>query len=463
MTPIILIYPPIYYKKNIPQSLDVTHPPLGILYLAGILEKNNIPVKVIDIGSEKQTINQTLQIIKKEKPILIGISAMTPLLQGAVTIAKKIKKTNKNIKICLGGPHISADPDFINRIKYFDFGITGEGEYSFLEIYQKIINHQKIPKITIGKTPKNLSRLPWPAIHLVNHSLYHKTASMIATRGCPYNCYYCSRPCISNLVRYRDPQDVVNEMNARYYLCDGNYLFQDDALTINRDFIIQLCQKLIKQPLKYHWAGNTRIDLVDPKLLKLMHQAGCYCLVFGIESGDEKIRNEIILKHFSNKKIIETIKLCNKYKIEANGFFMFGHPTETPQNLLNTIDFTVKNDFKMIGVSIATPFPGSKLWQYALKDKIVDQNFIDKFALGQLGAGYSGVYPVYIPSTLDRDWVYQQRKIIFRKFYLRPKYIFNRFKKDFTSFKRLKEDFFEGLSVLIKGSSSRAPYKKKIQ
>lgn len=462
MTQVILIYPPVYYQKNIPQVLDVSYPPLGILYLAAVLEKNNISVKIIDIGAQKQSLNETLKIIKKEKPILVGISAMTPLLQGTVILAKKIKKLNPKIKVCIGGPHISADPKFINRIKYFDFGITGEGEYSLLETFQKIINKQKIDKIIIGKTPKNLSQIPHPAYHLIDLTKYHKTTSIMATRGCPFNCYYCSRPCISNIVRCREVNDVIDEMNSLYFHCNGDYLFQDDSLTINREFTIKFCNQLLKQNKKYHWAGYTRVDLVDEKLLKLMSKAGCYSLTFGIESGDEKIRNEVVLKRFSNKKIIDTIKLCNRYHIEANGFFMFGHPTEKPINLLKTIDFVLQNDFKIIGVSIATPFPGSLLWQYALKEKIVDSKFIDNFALGKLGAGYSGVYPVYIPKTLDKDWVYQQRKIIFRLFYLRPKYIFNRIKTDFTSISRLKTDIIEGFSVLIRGSSFRAPYKKKV-
>jgi radical SAM superfamily enzyme YgiQ (UPF0313 family) len=463
MTSVILIYPPVYYQNNIPEVLDVSYPPLGILHLAAILEKNNISVKVIDVGAEKQPLSKTLQIIKKEKPVVIGISAMTPLLQGSVTLAKKIKQTNKKIKICLGGPHISADPKFIDRIKYFDFGITGEAEYSFLKTYKKIINKEKIKKIIISETPKNLSLLPWPARHLIDHTKYHKTASLMATRGCPFNCYYCSRPCVSNIVRCRQPKDVVDEMNSLYVQCGGDYLFQDDSLTLNRNFIVNFCNQLIKQKKKYRWAGYTRVDLVDKELLRLMSKAGCYSLTFGIESGDEKIRNEIVLKHFSNQKVINTIKLCNKYHVEANGFFMFGHPTEKPKNINQTINFVLKNDFKIIGVSIATPFPGSLLWQYALKEKIVNNKFIDNFALGKLGPGYSGVYPVYIPKTLNKDWVYLQRKKIFRKFYLRPKYIFNRIITDITSFNRLKTDIVEGFSVLIRGSSFRAPYKKKIK
>ena len=463
MTSVILIYPPVFYKSGQPEVLDVSYPPLGILYLAAVLEENNISVKIIDVGAEKQSLKDTLKIIKKEKPVIVGISAMTPLLQGTVTLAKNIKKNNQKIKVCLGGPHVSADPKFIKRIKYFDFGITGEGEYSFLETYKKIVKHQKIDRIIVGKTPLDLNKIPWPARHLIDLKPYHTTASLMATRGCPYNCYYCSRPCISNIVRYRSPSDVIKEMDSLYDQCHGDYLFQDDSLTINRQFMVDFCQQLIKRNRPYRWAGYTRVDLVDEKLLKLMHQAGCYSLTFGIESGDENIRNNIVLKHFSNQRIIDIVNLCRKFNIEGNGFFIFGHPTETPTNLQQTMSFILKNDFKIIGVSIATPFPGSLLWQYALKEKIVNSKFIDQFALGKLGLGYSGVYPVYIPKTLDRNWVYLQRKKIFRQFYLRPKYIINRILADLTSFSRLKTDIIEGFSVLIRGSSFRAPYKKKVK
>lgn len=463
MTKVILIYPPIYYKNGIPEVLDVSYPPLGILYLASVLEKNNITVKVIDIGAQKQTLSDTLKIIKKEKPLIVGLSSMTPLLQGTVTLAKRIKKLNKNIKVCLGGPHVSADPLFIKRNPCFDFAITGEADFTFLKTYKKIINNQKIEKIIHGETPKDLSLIPNPARHLIDSSKYHKTASIMASRGCPFNCYYCSRPCISNLVRYRSVDNLIEEMDLLYDQCGGDYLFQDDSLTINKEFIKEFCQKLNQSKRKYRWAGYTRVDLVDEELLKLMSTSGCYSLTFGIESGDEKIRNEIVLKRFSNQRIIDTVKLCNKYHIEANGFFMFEHPTEKPKNLLKTIDFVLKNDFKVIGVSIATPFPGSKLWQYALNEGIVDSKFIDNFANGKLGLGYSGIYPVYLPKTLNREWVYLQRKKIFRKFYLRPKYIYKRILTDIRSFNSLKTDIIEGFSVLIRGSSSRAPYKKKVK
>lgn len=460
ITDVILINPPLYYEGGAPIILDVSYPPLGILYLAAVLEKNDIRVKVIDVGAEKQSLTQTISLITKESPAVVGISSMTPTLQGAVTLAKVIKKRFKKITVSLGGSHVSADPEFIKRIRLFDFAVTGESETVFLTKVKEIFNNKKVKGVFPGRPVKDLNLIPWPARHLINLNLYNKRASLIATRGCPYACYYCSRPGISNLVRCRQPKDVVDEMELLNKTCGGDFLFQDDAMTINKKFVLDLCQQLIERKKNFRWACYTRVDLVDGEIIKKMAEAGCYSIDFGIESGNERVRNEIINKKFSNSQIKKTLALCNQNKINADGFFMFGHPTETKEEVKETMRFILENNFNLIGVSIATPFPGSKLWEYAVRDKIINDKFVDDFALGRKGKGYAGVWPVYLPKDQDLNWLYEQRRRIMRKFYLRPKRIFKAIKEDLQSWDRIKRDFTEGFNVLMRGSSARAPYRK---
>ena len=462
MTKVILINPPVYYAGSIPRILDVSYPPLGILYLAAVLRKEKISVKIIDVGVENQSVEETIGIIKQKKPVVVGITAMTPVLQGALILAKNIKEKYKGeVKIAIGGPHVSADGYFIKRNKYFDFAVQGESETTFLELIKNLLKGKTIKGVYVGKPVKNLDEIPWPARDLINIHQYLKRASLIATRGCPFHCYYCSRPAVSDLVRCRSPKDIINEMEMLYEDCDGDYLFQDDSLTIRRNHTIEFCQELLKRSKKFYWAGYTRVDLVDEELLKLMARAGCYSLTFGIESGNEKLRNDVIGKHFSNDKVKKAILLCKKYGIDADGFFMFGHPGETKEQVRETIGFILENPFNIIGVSIATPFPGSRLWDYAVAGKIIDFKFIDDFALGKKGVGYAGVYPVYVPKTLNILWLYEQRKKIMRQFCLRPNYVWRRLKRDLISWKNLKRDFVEGTNVLICGSSARAPYQKR--
>lgn len=463
MAKVILIYPPVYYHGQSPVVLDVSYPPLGILYLAAVLEKEGISVRVIDVGAENQTLPVTLRLIGKEKPIVVGISAMTPVLQGAVTLAEKIKETFAGkVRVALGGPHISADPDFIRRFPEFDFGVGGEGEKTFTNLVKKLMKDKPVKGIFAGEAVQNIDDIPWPARHLVNLKRYLKRASLMAGRGCPFNCYYCSRPAVSKLIRYRDPKDVVAEMEWLYRFCEGDYLFQDDTFTIKREHTLAFCEEILKGKKKFHWAAYTRIDLVDEPLLKMMSRAGCHSLTFGIESGNEKIRNQVVKKKFSNSRIKEVIKQCLRWGIDTDGFFMLGHPGETEKEVEDTLNFILENDFNIVGVSIATPFPGSELWQYAVADKIMNFDLLDRFARGELGQGYAGVYPVYHPQNLSLPWLYQKRREVMRRFYLRPTYIVKRLLKDFSSFRQLKTDLIEGINILWRGSSARAPYQKEV-
>lgn len=460
MTQVLLINPPIYFRNQRPISLDTSYPPLGLLYLASYLNKNNISVKVIDTGAQQISLNSIVPIIKKERIQIVGITSMTATLQGTVSIAKVIKSKCKNLLVGVGGSHVSADPDFIKRIKYFDFAIQGESEITFLNLIRDFLKSKKVTGIYQGQVVKNIDNIPWPNRSILPSKAYLKKADLIATRGCPFNCYFCSRPAVSNCVRCRSAKDIVDEMDSIYSSCNGDYQFQDDSLTIKKDHIIKLSKELIKRPRKYRWEGYTRIDLVDEDIVSIMAKAGCHNLTFGIESGDEKLRKDVIKKPFSNQQIKNTIKLCQKHGITTSGFFIIGHYSETKSQVKKTLDFILNNDFDIIGVSIATPFPGSKLWDYAVKQKIIDHKFIDDFALGKAGRGYAGVYPVYHPANIDLKWLYTQRKYIMRKFYLRPKFIFNRFIKDVQSPQNLLSDIKQGFSILLKGSSSRAPYKK---
>lgn len=458
---VLLIYPPVYYERAEPEVLDVSMPPLGILYLAALLEKENIPVEVIDAGAMRQSLDQTLEIIEEAKPGVIGISAMTPQLQGAVSLAEAIKKRFAGqVKVCLGGAHISSDPDFINRFSCFDFAILGESEKTFLQVIKDIFDGRPVQKVYTGEIVKNLDELPQPARHLLPDNIYAKQASLIASRGCPFNCYYCSRPAVSNIVRYRSPVSIVDEMQTLFKACGGRYQFQDDAFTINRESVIGICKEMNSRKLNFRWSVYTRIDLIDDELLSLMAGAGCRNITFGIEAGNEKIRGQVIGKKFSNQKIKDSLRLCRKYKIERGGFFMIGIPGETKEEVRQTIVFMLKNDFNIAGLSIATPLPGSELWLAAQKAGIVSESFIDGFARGEFGQGYSGVYPVYSDAGLPLDWLYQERRSAMKRFYFRPKVVLNRLLEDFNSAGKLKEDFCQGLSILFKGSSSRSPYKK---
>jgi len=461
---ILLINPPLSFFNGRPQSLDVSVPPLGLLYLASYINhySKDIKAEILDIGAEKINLINLEEKLKKNKFDAIGISSMTPQLQGTLETARIIKKTCHGTPIFLGGPHISADKDFVNRHSdIFDYAITGEAEKTFLKTLKKLFNGESIPKIQESEVISNLDEIPIPDMKLIDKKNYKKTASMLFSRGCPFRCYYCSRPAISKMVRYRSTENMIAEIKERYQDCQGYINFQDDTFTMNRQKVVDFCEAVSRESLNIKWECNTRIDLVDEELLQKMKQAGCAQINFGVESGNERVRKEIIHKgNFDNKKIQEVFSWCKKHKIKIAAYFMIGHPTETKEELQETKEMILTYGIDILGLSIPLPFPGSELYEIAKREKQIDEKIIDNFAEKKLGEGYAGIYPTYKSTTLSAEYILREMKYINRKFYVNFRIFWDRFKQDATSIKRLKGDALDLVSLIRKGASTRKPYIK---
>ncbi len=460
---IILFNPPLYFSQGKPYSLDVSVPPLGLLYLASYVNKysSEIKAEVVDITPPGCSLDDIQEMIVIKKPFAIGITSMTPQLQGAMELAEFIKKNfKKGPKIFIGGPHISADPDFINRFgKIFDYAITGEAEKTFLNSLEKLLNGEKIPRIQAGEVIMGLNTIPFPNRHLIDRNKYSEHESMMYSRGCPYHCYYCSRPSISKIVRYRSARNMVDEIKLAYKDCHSKIDFQDDTFNLNKKRVLEFCEAVQKEGLKLEWRCNARIDLIDEELLCTMKEAGCSLIHFGIESGNERIRKEIVNKgQFTNKQIYKVFNWCKKYKIKVAGYFMIGHPEETKKDLEDTKEMILNSGIDLLGLSIPTPFPGSELYEIAKKKGIINEEIIDKFTRKELGEGYVGNYPVFISEKVSREDVYALMKEINRKFYINFRTLFKKLKGDFLSPKKLYIDVKDLFALILKGVSSRKPY-----
>lgn len=463
---VLLINPPIYFSQGLPYALDVSVPPLGILYLASYINKYSADFTaiVMDVTIEKFSLTQIADKINKIDPFVIGLTSMTPQLQGCLELAEFIKKNIQNKpKIFLGGPHISADHNFINRFSdVFDYAITGEAEKTFLDSLNTILNGAELPRIQAGEPVMDLDTIPFPDKQLISRNKYSRNESMIFSRGCPYFCYYCSRPAISKKVRYRSVENLIAEIKYVYEFCGGKIDFQDDTFTIDKTRVIELCNAIIKNNLNIEWRCNTRIDLVDEELLSKMKKAGCSLIHFGIEAGNETVREGIVNKgKFSNKVIYDVIKACKRSGIKAAGYFMIGHPGETKENLNDTKKLIFNSGIDLLGLSIPTPFPGSRLYEIAEKKGIVNEQIIDQFAHKELGEGYVGNYPVLISEHLTKEYLFEVMKEINRKFYINFHTFCNRIKEDIFSFKKIKQDAIDLFFLATKGVSSRKPYLDK--
>lgn len=464
MIDVLLIYPSVSYTAKYEQIKDdvfLDHPPLGMLYLAAMVEKKGFSVKVYDTSGDWWRFNKIMEVIEEEKPKIIAFSCSTTNIRGACQLSKNIKeKYGKEIKIGLGGHHISCDTTFLDRYPWFDFAITGEGELTFVEIAEKIIRQKEdVRGLFEGETPQNLDELPVPARHLCDFNRYANfyLNCIVSTRGCPYSCLFCSRPAVSRKIRTRNPKLIIEEMGKTISLTGKNeFVFVDDSFTINRNHTLALCNEIINYRVKIKFNAMSRVDLVDEELLKLMKKAGCSKLMLGVESGNERIRNRVVMKKISDEQIKNAFNLCWKAGIEADMFLMIGFPTETKKEIMDTINFPIKviKKVNMVGVHITVPLPGSSIWNEAISEKIIPDNLIDKYIRGELGEGFRKVWPRYIPNGLDLKFLVDARNSANKMFYFRLNYFFYRLVRDFRQIGRLKNDFREFLSLLCHGRSS---------
>jgi len=365
-------------------------PPLGICYLGAVALKQKHEVKIIDFEAEQMLkLSQQIKAVLDYQPDIIGITSTTPCFHKVAPFAKAIKKLI-DVKIVVGGPHISVLYEKAFS-KEFDFGVYGEGEITFGEflnqVQQKKPNYSKVDGLMFWKGKKliknkprayneDLDSLDFPARHLLKNELYNltvpgkgivKITNIMAMRGCPFQCVFCSAQTMwGRAARFRSAANVVNEMEQTMNeLGLRHFVFTDSTLTLKRQLIVDICNEIIRRRLRVTWEGWTRANMIDEKLIRLMKKAGFIRISFGIESGDPKIL-KLIKKEVALSDIRKAYKLVKKYKLEATCSVMIGHPGDTKESVMKTIKFVRSiPEIKYSGLSIAVPYPGTELYDMA--------------------------------------------------------------------------------------------------
>ena len=424
--------------------------PLGLLYISSYLKSHGHTVKVIDVAAEGKTLVDILKIIKAENPKLIGISSMTTSIMSAVKLAQNIKDNyGDSFQIGLGGVHLCCDPTFVNRFPVFDFGVTGEGEKTFEELLRRAKKGERIKGLIQGEPIEDLDSLPFPARDLIQPNIYLReeqmnfevpAAGILGSRGCPFYCSFCCIPAIGHKVRIRSPKNVVDEMEQVYDQCRGAYSFVDDCFILNKSRILEFCQEIIDRKMKVKFVGSTRANTLDEEVVKALKRAGCTDLYFGVESGNERIRNQVIKKKVTDQQIAEAIRLCRKYKIMSNLFLMVGFPTETKEEMMDTVRIGKKVKADMIGIHITIPFPGTEIFRYAVDRKMIPSDIVDKYARGELGSGFRNVWPLFVPENVTLKDLTDIKKKAYMTFYLDIMWWIRRVRTWFQVSGKFKED-----------------------
>ena len=353
------------------------NPPLGIMYIAAYLEENNYDVKLTDLRDIEE--DKWINFIPKGN--LYGITATTPEYIYALKIAQQIKKRNPSAFIILGGVHATAVPNKINSI--FNSIILGEGEHAIIDVIKDFEKHSTKRYYT-SELIKDINVLPFPARHLVNYdSIVNNNltiaetpaTSIIASRGCPYNCAFCvSKLMWTRKIRFRKPDNVV--MEIKKIINDYNikhFRFQDDTFTANKKWVKELCEKI--KPLNIVWRAATRVDHSQLEILQLMKDAGCYEINFGIETLSDDVL-EMANKEITIEQMHIAIENAKIAGLKTRLFFMIGLPGQDINIANDIIKFVNETKPDAIDISTFIPFPGSDIYnnpgKYGIELKDMD-------------------------------------------------------------------------------------------
>ncbi|MFC1486303.1 B12-binding domain-containing radical SAM protein [Thermoproteota archaeon] len=415
-------------------------PPLGLGYLAAVLEKNQFKVDVIDCQASHLTYDDFKQELSKRQSNLVGITSTTRLYNSALEIARIAKEVHPECLTVLGGSHATFwDENALNECPQLDMIVRKEGENTFLELVQRIEAGASIYDLlgtTVRKDGKiirnpdrpyieDLDSLPFPARHLWPLEDLRKIEDVFyltTTRGCIYWCEFCAAVrMFGRRYRMRSIKNVVDEIEYLHKTyCATQFTFCDDAFTVDKARTEELCKEIKKRDLDIKWNCGTRVDMVTKELLITMKDSGCVSVWFGVESGSQHVLDEM-QKGISTEQTIKTIGWVRELGLKPVPNVLLGFPGETKESALRTIKFTQKiSPDDVAYYNIATPLPGTPLFD-RVKEKgwLISTDF-DKYDCK------TPVFETPMLTTKDLEELYAKA---FRSFYLRPTFIIRMFLK----------------------------------
>lgn len=419
-------------------------PCIGLAYIAGVLEREGLNVEVVDDFVLRKGKGFLLSMIEEKKPGIVGISCLTPSAPVCFEIARGIRALLPETRIIMGNIHAGIFALEILKKGLADAVVHGEGE----EVVKKVV-----PALIDGKPPEgiegvswrkngevylsskvclveDLNSLPFPAWHLFPYRKYgllpfadikKPILTVLGSRGCPYNCSFCSLKYFGRRYRKRDVSNVVDEIE---YLIDRfgikQFGFVDPIFPLDREHCVEFCREMIKRGVNRRvvWTTETRPDMIDRELALLMKEAGLRRIIFGLESGvQELLRN--VKKDYNIEKAKEAVRACREAGLETIGLFMIGLPGEKRELTLKTIEFAKKLDLDFAKFAITVPFPGSELYENLVREGKLKRDDWENFTTFNPDPHKL----VFVPDGMTAEELLYLQRFASRSFYMRPRMI----------------------------------------
>jgi anaerobic magnesium-protoporphyrin IX monomethyl ester cyclase len=417
---------------NTPLLEGVSHhpsfPPLGLAYIAAVLEQNNFEVKIFDCPICEIDHEKLKAELDSFQPTIVGIGSTTPTIESALKSARVSKEVCPDAKVLIGGPHATfADKQILTIEKAVDIVVRGEGEETVLELAKQSPELQKVSEIKgitfrkdnqIIQAPdrpfiQNLDALPRPAWKYIPVEKYwiigKKLLPILSSRGCPFQCSFCvASRMFGAPFRARSPKSVLDELEwlRDEYGAEG-VSFQDDTLTYDRKRTIEICDGIIERNINLPWGCFTRADKVTREVLAKMNKAHCHEISFGVDAGCQRIRDSF-KKSLTTEQCTNAIKWTKEAGIFVTMSVILGYPGETKETLQETLDLVRKVEPDDVWLCLATPYPGTDL------RALVESN---GWKMSEDWRLYNTMNPIFEDPLLPAKVIAQMRKAFYDKFY----------------------------------------------
>lgn len=458
MAKVLLIQP--NYRVQRETGAWGVNPPIGLCYLAAVLSQERISCEILDANALDLTEKETAVIVNKKNPEIVGVSILTPAHNYSVRLVKLLPK--KSLKVA-GGNQATALPEVMLN-EGFDVVVRGEGEEIFKELVKgknkkDILGISYKEKKKIFHNPErpalDPNTLPFPARYLLPsdgvdlpycsaNTRFLPWTGILTSRGCPYNCYFCFKKTFGYKFRARSVKNVLNEiifLKKKYNISEIDIF--DDCFNFDLERANEILDGIIAHKLNLHirCSNGLRADKINKNFLKKMKKAGCVYIAYGVESGDNDILS-LIPKSESIEDIEKAVRLTKEVGIETCGFFIFGLLGDSEKTMEKTLELSKRLPFDYASYTIATPYPGTRMWEMVKKEGKIFIKDWDEFHHS------AGKMMFFHPKTADKKTVEKFYKEAYAQFYYRPGYIFSRIFK-IRSYQQLKT-MIHGLFSIIR-------------
>ena len=422
-------------------------PPLGLAYLAAVLRQAGHDVHLIDANALRIDPDETARQTAELLPDVVGITCVTPLLPVVAYICRAVKEALPNVTIVVGGPQVTIMPELTMENPAFDYGIAGEAEIAMPQLLEALssgaasgeiakiggVLHRRDGGVVLTGPAEvmPIDEIPLPSRDVLPNDKYfdmttesRRVSSIMTARGCPYKCSFCERYIRGGHYRMRSAESVVTELEqmVNEYSCSEVVIY-DDTFTANKKRTAEICERILERGLKFRWDCRTRVDCVEPELLKLMARAGCSRISFGVESASESVR-ELFNKGITVDQVKDAFEWTREAGIRILAYFMLGAPDETRASIEETLALSVELNPDFAYYSIVVPYPGTDLYDHALAEGLIGLDYWKEYVRTE-GALAEPV-PMFERGNVTRAHLISTLRNAYLRFYLRPSYVARR-------------------------------------